>query len=147
MGLKKTQAYEFAKMLFLDTSQKLTDKEIAERAGVRPNTVGKWKKDGKWDSLRRSLLVTRQTMIVDLYDQLEFLNNEIKGREKRVATSSEANTIAVITTSIKRLETETSVAEVVEVATSFLDFIKPQDFQLYKKLVPMFDVFINSKIA
>lgn len=134
-------------MLFLDTSQKMMGKEIAERVGVSANTISKWIKDGGWEKMRKSLMVTRQKMISDLYDQLEWLNNDIKTRDIKVADSKEANTIAVITTSIKRLETETSIAEIYEVATAFLDFIKPQDFELYKKLVPMFDVFINSKLS
>ena len=45
MGLKKVAAEDFAKMLFLDTSQKLTNKEIAERIGVRPNTVSSLDKE------------------------------------------------------------------------------------------------------
>ncbi|MDB0603181.1 phage terminase small subunit-related protein [Tenacibaculum maritimum] len=147
MGLKKTAAEDYAKMLYVDTSQKLTNKEIAERIGVRPNTVSNWIKKGGWEKLRKSLMVTRQKMIVDLYDQLEWLNNDIKTRDVKVADAKEANTIAVITTSIKRLETETSVAEVYEVATSFLDYIKPQDFDLYKKLIPLFDAFINAKLT
>jgi len=146
MGLKKSEAQEYAKMLFLDTTQKLTIKEIAERVGVRPNTVSNWIKKESWSKLRKSLMVTRQKMIGDLYDQLEWLNNDIKERDIKVATSKESNTIAVITTSIKRLETETSIAEVYEVATSFLDYLKPQDFNLYKKLIPIFDGFINLKM-
>lgn len=144
--MKKTKAMEFAKTLFLDTGQKLTNKEIATRVGVQPTTIGKWIEKQGWAKLRKSLLVTRQVMISDLYDQLEWLNNTIKERENKVADPKEANTIAVITNSIKRLETETSVAEIYEVATGFLDFIKPQDFELYKRLVPLFDVFINAKL-
>jgi len=185
MGLRKTEAKEFAKMLYLDTKLNITSKEIADRVGVRPNTVGKWIEKEKWGKVRKSLMVTRQKMISDLYDQLEWLNNHIitrkvvydvpeallkpritrdkDGKEKveqpkyneedfpvivgNFASSKEANTIAVITTSIKRLETETSIAEIYEVATGFLDFIKPQDFDLYKRLVPLFDVFINSKLS
>ena len=147
MGLKKTAAQEYAKMLYIDTSQKLTIKEIAHRVGVRPNTVSVWIKNFGWEKLRKSLLVTRQKMIVDLYDQLEWLNNDIKTRDVKVADAKEANTIAVITTSIKRLETETSVAEIYEVATSFLDYLKPQDFELYKRLMPLFDAFINAKLT
>ena len=146
MGLKKSDAQDYAKVLYLDTSQKLTIKEIAGRASVRPNTVSNWIKKGNWDKLRRSLMVTRQKMISDLYDQLEWLNSDIKDRDIKVATSKEANTIAVITTSIKRLETETSIAEVYEVATSFLEYIKPDYFKLYKELIPLFDGFINTKI-
>ena len=185
MGLKKSQAEEYAKMLFLDTSQKLTQKEIAERVGVRPNTVGKWIAKEGWEKLRKSMLATRQNMISDLYDQLENLNNIIKTRKitydipeshlkpikvklkdgsetlefpkikeedypikvGNFPTSSEANTQAVITRSIKQLETETSIAEVYEVSTSLLDFIKPIDFEMYQKLIPYCDAFINNKIA
>lgn len=147
MGVKKTKAHDYAKTLFLDTNQKLTLKEIAERVGVRPNTVSNWANKENWEKLRKSLLVTRQKMISDLYDQLEFLNTKIKERDDKVATSSEANTIAVITSSIKKLETETSVAEVYEVATGFCDFVKPVDFELYQKLIPLFDAYINTKIA
>ena len=185
MGLKKSQAKEYAKTLFLDTSKKLTQKEIAKRAGVRPNTVGRWIDNEGWEKLRKSMLVTRQKMINDLYDQLENINTIIKtrkitydipeshlkpvkiknkdGSEKlefpkieeenypikvgNFPTSSEANTISVITRSIKQLETETSIAEVYEVSTSLLDFIKPMDFEMYQKLIPFCDAFINNKLA
>jgi hypothetical protein len=162
----------------------LTYKEIAERIGVRPNTVSGWILKEGWEKLRKSMMVTRQKMISDLYDQLEWLNNHIITREitydipphllksklakdkddnpilvfpnyipenypvkiGNFATSKEANTIAVLTRSIKTLETETSIAEVYEVATGFLEYIKPQDFNLYKRLIPLFDAFINSKV-
>ena len=146
MGVKKTQAFDFAYTLFTDPRQKLTIAEIAERAKVRPNTVSNWIKKNNWDSKRKSMLVTRKVMIGDLYDQLEYLNNDIKSRDVKVANAKEANTIAVITTSIKRLESETSIAEIYEVATGFCEFIKPLDFDLYKKLIPLFDAFIQSKI-
>lgn len=146
MGLRKQQAYDFAKTLYLDTTQKLTLKEIAKRASVRPNTVSKWAEQDGWEKLRKSLLVTRQVMISDLYDQLDWLNTTIKEREVKVANSKEANTIAVITSSIKRLETETSIAEIYEVLTGFLEAVKPDDFELYKQLIPYADAFINSKI-
>lgn len=175
---------EYAKMLYLDTSQNLTIQEIAERVSVRPNTVSNWIKKEGWDKLRKSLMVTRQKMISDLYDQLDFLNTNIKTRKVvydvpdkylkgtkvkdkdgnetiqypsydetqfpikvgNYATPQEANTISVISSSIKKLETETSIAEIYEVATGFCEFVKPQDFALYKKLVNLFDIFINSKL-
>lgn len=184
MGRTKLKAKEHAKLLFLDTSQKLTNKEIAERVGVRPNTVGKWIAEEGWEKMRKSLLVTRQAMISDLYDQLEVLNDHIKNRPiiydvpdsikkgkvvkdkdgnesieypkyneedypiliGNFPSSKEANTQIAITNNIKKLETETSIAEIYEVATGFLDFLKPFNFDMYKELVPIFDAFINSKL-
>lgn len=185
MGLKKSEAEQYAKMLFTDNSQKLSNKEIAERVGVRPNTISNWIKKGNWDKLRQSLMVTRQQMITDLYEQLDLLNTSIKTRKivydvpdrltKAVklkdaegneflsvpdhtpedfpilignfASSKEANQIAVLTKAIKTLETDTSIAEVFEVSTGFLDWLKPQDFTLYKQLIPLFDAFINTKLT
>lgn len=185
MGKRKTKAYNYAKMLFLDTSQKLTFKEIGERAGVQPVTVSKWAEQDNWEKLRKSQLVTRQEQIKNFYDQLEVLNDHIKTRpivydipdallkgtkvkdkqgNERVEypdyepsdypilvgnfpTSKEANTLIAITNNIKKLETETSIGEIYEVATGFLDFLKPQKFELYKELVPLFDAFINSKLS
>jgi uncharacterized protein YjcR len=146
MPLKKTEKMEYAKMLYLDTTQKLTIKEIAERATVRPNTVSGWIKKYGWEQLRKSLLVTRQVIITNWYDQIERLNDDIATRDEPWPTGSEANTLAQLATNIKKLETETSIAEIYEVSTSFLDYLKPQDFDLYKKLIPVFDGFINSKL-
>lgn len=169
MGLKKTKANDHAKTLFLSKKENLTVKEIAERVGVRPSTVSNWIKRGNWKKLRQSLMVTRQQQISDMYDQLEILNNHIKTRPVIYDTpdklpkgkckedypikvgnfpnSKEANTQISITNNIKKLETETSIAEIYEVATSFCDFVKPQDFDLYKTLVPLFDTFIQEKIS
>lgn len=184
MGVKKTKAYDHAKILFLDTSQKLTFNEIGARVGVRPNTVSRWAEKDNWEKLRKSLLITRQEQISNFYEQLQVMNDHIKtrtivydipeallkgtkikdknGKETVVfkeynpsdypilvgnfPTSKEANTLIAITNNIKKLETETSIAEVYEVATGFLDFLKPLKFDLYKELVPLFDAFINSKL-
>ena len=147
MGLNKTQSKEYAETLYLDTSQKLTNKEIADRVGVRPNTIGAWIEKFGWNKRRKSLMVTRKKLVSNLYDQLEWLNDDIINREVKVATSKESDSIAKITNAIERLETETSIAEVYEVATQFLEFVKPMDFEQYKRLIPLFDAFINTKLG
>lgn len=147
MGAVKSKAKDHAKLLFLDSKQKHSIKEIADRVGVRPNTVGNWIKKENWERLRKSLMVTRKKLIMDWYDQIEWLNNDINSREKKIPTTHEANTLVQLAASIKKLETETSIAEIYEVATQFLDFLKPIDFDMYKKLLPYFDEFINSKLG
>lgn len=146
MGLKKTEAKEYAKMLYLDTTQKLTQKEIADRVGVRPGTVGKWIQDEDWDKLRKSLMVTRHKIISNWYDQIERLNDAITKRDEPWPSSTETNTLAQLATNIKKMETETSIAEIFEVGTAFLDFSKLIDFDFHKKAIPIFDAFINSKL-
>lgn len=59
-------------------------------------------------------------------------------------TSKEADIIAKITTSIKRLETETSVGDTIEVAKKVIQFIQSVDSAFAKTLTDYFDAYINS---
>ena len=147
MARVKKKEKDHAKLLYLDSKENFTIKEIAQRVGVRQNTVISWIKKEKWDTLKKSLLITRKNLINQWFDQIEWLNNDINTRDKKAPTAQEANTLAQLAAAIKKLETETSIAEIYEVATSFLEFVKPQDFDLYKRLIPLFDAYINSKMS
>lgn len=162
MGLSKVQEKEFAKSLYLGGG--LTQKEIAGRISVTETTLTKWIKVGKWDGLKKSLLTTKQNQLGFLYDQLDFLNTDISKRpnpldpnEKpdqfelliqrgKYATSKEADVIIKLTTAIKKLETETSIGDTVEVARNFIEFVRPQNLELAKKITDFFDVFITAKM-
>jgi transposase len=182
MALKKQQEQEYAKSLFIGGG--LTQKEIAERVGVTEKTLIKWKDAGKWETLKKSLLTTKQTQLSELYDQLETLNHDIKTRPiiydipsvllkpvklkdaegnehlefpkinkedypikvNNVASPKDADIIAKITASIKRLETESSIGDIVEVARAFIEFVRPHNLELSKQITNLFDVFITAKM-
>lgn len=144
MGLSKTQEKEFAKSLFLTGG--LTQKEIASRISVTEATLVKWIKVGKWDSLKKSLLTTKQNQLSFLYDQLDFLNTAISARDSKVAVGKEADVIIKLTAAINRLETETSIGDTVEVARNFIEFVRPQNLELAKKITDLFDVYITAKM-
>lgn len=144
MGLSKVQEKEFAKSLYIGGG--LTQKEIAARISVTETTLTKWIKVGKWDSLKKSLLTTKQNQLSFLYDQLDYLNTEITKRDSKVATSKEADVIIKLTAAINRLETETSIGDTVEVARNFIEFVRPQNLELAKTITDLFDVFITAKM-
>ncbi|UWY28812.1 DUF1804 family protein [Flavobacterium sp. TR2] len=144
MAIKKALEKEYAKSLYLAGG--LTQKEIAERVSVTEKTLAKWIKEGKWDSLKKSLLTTKQNQLSFLYDQLDFLNTDISKRDFKVAVGKEADTIIKITASINRLETETSIGDTVEVARHFIEFVRQQDLELAKTITNLFDVFITAKM-
>ncbi len=144
MALKKIQEKEFAKSLYIAGG--ISQKEIAVRVGVTEKTLAKWIKDGKWESLKKSLLTTKQAQLSFLYDQLDFLNTDIAQREYKVAAGKEADTIIKLTAAINRLETETSIGDTVEVARHFIEFVRPQDLELAKQITNLFDVFITAKM-
>ncbi len=63
-----------------------------------------------------------------------------------VATAKEADTICKITASIKKLEDDTSIGHIVEVAREFIKFVQPFDYTSSQKLVKYFDMFITEKM-
>jgi transposase len=144
MALKKPQEKEFAKSLYIGGG--ITQKEIAERISVTEKTLSSWIKKEKWDSLKKSLLTTKQNQLSFLYDQLDFLNSDIAKRDYKVAIGKEADTIIKLTAAINRLETETSIGDTVEVARNFIEFVRPQDLELAKTITNLFDVFITAKM-
>jgi transcriptional regulator with XRE-family HTH domain len=182
MALRKQVEKDFAKILFVN--ENISQKQIALRLKVTEKTIGKWIKEGNWDSLKVSMLVTKDNQLTSLYKQLETLNNEILTRpivydiptfllrpiklkdsngdeylefpkisEKdypikigNVATSKDADIISKITSSIKKLETETNIGETVEVAKQLIQFISSQDIDFAKHLTEYCDAFITAKM-
>jgi transcriptional regulator with XRE-family HTH domain len=144
MGMVKKQEQDYARMLY--TQERLTFIEVAERTGVSAKTISKWCKDLGWDNIRKSLLITKQTQIAQLYDQLEWLNNSIATRDSKIATTKEADVISKITSSIKKMEVETSLAEIIEVGRAYINFMKDIDFAQAKNITTSFDLFIQSKM-
>lgn len=144
MALLKKQEKEFAKSLYITGG--ITQKEIASRVSVTEKTLASWIKKEKWDSLKKSLLTTKQNQLSFLYDQLDFLNTDISTRVYAVAAGKEADTIIKLTAAINRLETETSIGDTVEVARNFIEFVRQQDLELAKTITNLFDVFITAKM-
>lgn len=81
MGLKKTEQKEYAKFLF--TEKNLTQKEIAEKAGITEKTLSKWiqENDSEWKKLKQSLMTTKAAQIKEFYEQLDRLKDHIKTRK------------------------------------------------------------------
>jgi transposase len=144
MGMSKAQEKDYAKILF--TTENLTQKEIAERVKVSEKTITKWIKEGGWAQIKKSLLVTKQHQISMLYDQLDWLNNLVSNREVKVFDSKEADVVSKITASIQRLEIETSVGQVIEVARGVIDFVREIDLDKAKEITKYFDSYIQSKM-
>ena len=64
-----------------------------------------------------------------------------------VATSKEADVIVKVTSSIQKLENETSIGNIVEVAKDFIEFVRDIDFAKSKEITTLFDLFINEKMS
>lgn len=138
------QKKDYAKRLYL-SEHGITQKEVAERSGVSTKTINKWVNTEKWDSLRVSLLTSKEEQLSSLYRQLEALKNDIEGREKKWPTTPEGDLISKLTSSIRNLETETSIAEKMDTGKDFLRFVRRvAEFEQSTQIANLFDAYIKS---
>lgn len=138
------QKREWAQILY--TKERLSGKEIAERVGVSEKTISNWKEKYLWEQLRKSLLVTKEEQLRKLYNQLDFITTKIEERENAVADTKEADVISKITSAIKQLETETSIAEIFEVGKQFIQFVRSDDIEMAKTITGFYDAFIQKNL-
>lgn len=138
------QTRKWARSMYIHENR--TQQEIADTVGVSRQTVIRWAKADKWDEMKVSMTMTRESQIKNLYRQLSEINQAILDREdgKRFATSREADTIAKLTDAIKKLETEIGIHDVVSVAERFIGWLRPIDIEQTKTFVGLFDKFIKS---
>jgi len=144
--LTNKQKREWAQTLYVN--QGMEQKQIALKVGVSEKTVGTWKKDYKWEGLKAAVLTTKSEQLKMFYAQLNALNIDITSRDvgKRYANNSESDTIVKLTKSIRNLENEAGVAEIISVCTQVLDFIGAADQELAQTLSAFIDDFIKSKL-
>jgi transcriptional regulator with XRE-family HTH domain len=140
------QKKEWAKTLFV--SERLTQKEIAMRTGVSEKTLSLWVNKENWDALRVSLTITKDAQLKRLYAQLEEINTAIEKREEglRYSNTKDADIIVKITTAIKALETETGIAEIVEVFTGYNNWLKNIDLVATQSQIKLQDEYLSTKL-
>lgn len=137
---------QWAMSMYLNQTR--TQAEIAEACGISRQTIIRWAKADKWDEHKISLTMTREEQIKNIQRQIVEMNNNILNRKpgERFASPCEADTIAKLTTSINKLETELGIHELVSAAQRFLAWLRPIDFELTKTFTKLFDKFIKSLI-
>lgn len=136
---------EFAKILYI--RERLTNKEVAARVGVGEHTVGRWVQENGWEKLRRSLLVTKQEQIAQLYGQLESLSVLVSTQESKVPDSKQADIYVKLTTAIRNLETEINIGDAIEIGMEFLDYVRQNAPDQVGQVADMFDSYIKKRIG
>lgn len=142
------QKKEYAKTLFIQGH--LTQKDIAAKVNVSEKTLSKWVNDSKenWQKLRVSIILTKEQALRRIYEQISELNDAINQREEgsRYANSKEADTLTKLAAAAKSLETETGVAEIINVFKLFNDFVKGFDLAKAQELIKLEDAFITTRL-
>lgn len=144
-GLTNKQKKEWAKTEYIVNN--LTQKEVALKIGISTVTMNKWvnNPEENWDDLRRQMLVTREKQLSRLYRQFDELTKVIEDRPsgERYANSKEADTLNKLGSAIRALETEASVADIVEVSKRLLNWLRPIDHTKALEVSGIFNDFIK----
>ena len=126
----------------------ITQKELAERVGISEKTIGKWVAEGKWESERTSVLLTREQELKRTYKQYTALNDSIaaRGPGADFPTTKEADILLKIACSIAKLETEISAQEAIEVLQAVVNFARLENLAEAKIVMKWADLFIKTKL-
>lgn len=143
--LTQDQKKQYAEMLFLRGD--IEQKEIAKIVGVSQVTMSKWVNDeeANWKAKRKSFMVTKQETIRLLYNVCEKLAMRAHNAEDGGDTK-DADKLIKYTASLKNLETEASIAEIMEVAIIFTKWLQPIDPALALTVTNHFDKFIKDRL-
>lgn len=141
--MKLSEKKDWAKLLF--TREHITQKEVALRVGVSERTMSLWVRKENWDKLRASIIVTKEEQLSRIYHQIDELNTSIftKKEGERFASSSQADTLNKLASAARKLETEASIADIIEVSKRFLNWLRQNDFEKAKEISNLLDAFIK----
>lgn len=144
--LSISQKKEWAKTLYLKDN--LTQQEIADRVGVSRITINKWINTGKWEQQKVGITLTREEQIANLYRQVAEINKAIAARPEgeRFATTAEADILGKLSSTIKKMETDVGIADIISVLTQFIEWLRPVDLEKAKELTRLADAFIKDRL-
>ena len=124
-----------------------TQEEIAVKVGVSRQTIIRWSKEDSWAELKASLSVTPTQLIAQWQQQIAEINRTITSREEgaRYATPAEADAMLKLATSIKKIQDDLGVSEVISVCMRFLAWLRPLDMEQAKAFNSLMDVFVKDQ--
>lgn len=141
----KIDKRSLARTLYLDGNY--TQEEIAVKVGVSRQTIIRWSKEDSWAELKASLSVTPTQLIAQWQQQIAEINRTITSREEgaRYATPAEADAMLKLATSIKKIQDDLGISEVISVCMRFLAWLRPLDVEQAKAFNSLMDVFIKDQ--
>ena len=146
MQKTKIDRKDLAKTLYVNGS--FTQEEIAAKVGTTRQTVSRWIRDGAWDQVKASYTITPEQILAGLNRQIIEINNKVNSRPEgeRFATVAEADTLAKLASSIKKIETDPCTADIVNIGITFTNWLRQTDLDLAKRFSDLLDAFIKDQL-
>ena len=125
-----------------------TFEEIAEKVGSTRQTVSKWCKEGQWEELKAGMTVSREQILKGMYSQVNEINKAIWKKEEgqRYATPAQADTLAKISSAIKKMEMDSGISDLVSAGIRFAEWLRTVDMDKTKEFVALWDAFLREQL-
>lgn len=138
---------DIAKELFLRGG--CTMEDIAAKVGITRQTLSRWAKDGSWDDLRVSMVISQEQLISQTMRQISAIYKQADARPEgqRQLTAKEADTVVKLSSSIKKLQKDAGITDVVNVGIKFTDWLRAFDLEKAKEYNGLWDSFIKDILA
>ena len=114
---------EYARLLYM---QGESQKMIAEKTCISPQTITRWVSDGGWSEQRAAQNITRPELVNKLLRTIDKMIESVNGSEVPDAAAGLGDKLAKFSATIERLDKHTSIVDVIEV---FMAFSKWLQFQ------------------
>lgn len=144
--LTNSQKKDYAKNLFLRDN--LTQKQIAAKVGISERTMSLWVNDEKWDAQKKTLLTINEEQLAYLYECLDLVNRENLAllNDGDPETKPNIDAVSKLTKSIKTLQTDANISEMIQTGMAFIKFVQEVDHELSKSVSKLFDAFIKQRL-
>lgn len=140
----KNDLRDVAQTLFM---QGYSQKEIAKKLGKAEQTVSRWSKEENWKTKKTNILMSKDSRLSELYEELNEFNRMIKAKEGfKIATAAEADARRKLIRDIKDLETKYNLAETIQIGLDLTAFIRETDFDTALIVLNWYDSFVENLI-
>ncbi|PQJ11479.1 hypothetical protein CJD36_006665 [Flavipsychrobacter stenotrophus] len=133
-----------ARNLFLHSDR--TRAEIADLIDINTKTLYLWIKHGRWEQMKTAARQTPASLLQDVYDHIEAVNNKIKAREDRCPTWQEVEMLRKLFASTKHIQ-KLNIGSYIEAFTELTSFINDHDSELGKAVVTLTDKYIKGLVS
>ena len=134
-----------AQQLYFQTD--LTKTQIAELLNISRRSLHYWIRDNNWDRLKKSAALLPALLAENCYHIISHFTEHLLSERRLMTpiTSEEANTLHKLTLTVKKLKTQSTLNENMQVFACFMERIKAKSPELVEVIQPHVNDFITAQ--
>lgn len=141
---KRNPKRDLAELLFVEAG--MLQKEIAQELDIGEHTIGRWKDEDNWDLKKQVKTLSPENLIKQFYEQSELIVNSAKANG-RPLNSKECDALNKLASSIQKIDKRTDPSILMNVLVQFNNYLKTQDLDMAKSMLPYQKQFILQKLS